>query len=116
VKIAVQGAARSGVSPDTRQPITPELLRKLIAVLPTICRSNYEAKMVTSVFVLAFFGLFRIGELVCQNKYLAINNALQFVDIVFKNDLMKITIRFSKTDQTGKSAAIILKGDANSNI
>ena len=29
---------------------------------------------------------------------------------------MKITIRFSKTDQTGKSTAIILQGDANSNI
>ena len=72
--------------------------------------------MFTSVFALAFFGLFRIGELVCKNKYLASNNALQFDDIVFKNDLMKITIRFSKTDQTGKSTAIILKGDANSKI
>ena len=116
VKKAVKGAAQAGVSPDTRQPITPDLLHKLIAALPTICMSLYEAKMFTSVFTLAFFGLFRIGELVCQNKYVANTNALQFDDIVFKNDLMKITICFLKTDQTGKSTAIILQGDANSNI
>ena len=82
----MKGAAWAGVYPDTRQPITPDLLRKLIGVLPVICMSRYEAKMFTSVFTLAFFGLFRIGELVCQNKYLANNNALQFDDIVFQKN------------------------------
>ena len=43
-------------------------------------------------------------------------NALQFGDILFKEELMKITIRFSKTDQMGKSNAIILQGSANSTI
>ena len=109
----MKGAARAGVSPDTRQPITPDLLSKLIAVLPTVCMSMYEAKMFTSVFTLAYFGLFRISELVCQNKSVADKKALQFSDIVFRNDSMKITIRFSKTDQMGKSTAIILQGAEN---
>ena len=116
VRKAMKGAARAGVSPDTRQPITPDLLRKLIAVLPTVCMSMYEAKMFTSVFTLAYFGLFRISELVCQNKSVADRKALQFGDILFKDDSMKITIRFSKTDQMGKSSAIILQGSENSII
>jgi hypothetical protein len=116
VRKALKGAARAGVSPDTRQPITPDLLLKLLTVLPIVCMSLYEAKMFTSVFTLAFFGLFRIGELVCQNKTFADKNALQFQDVLFQNELMKITIRFSKTDQLGRSNNIILQGDANSKL
>jgi hypothetical protein len=116
VRKAIKGSARAGVSPDTRQPITPDLLKKLIAILPTVCMSMYEAKMFISVFTLAYFGLFRISELVCQNKSVADKKALQFGDILFKNESMKITIRFSKTDQMGKSTAIILQGSENSKI
>ena len=35
VKKSMKGAARAGVSPDTRQPITPDLLRLLFACLDT---------------------------------------------------------------------------------
>ena len=113
VRKTVRGAARSVGPPNTRLPITPELLRKLIVALPSVCSSTYEAKMFTCVFSLAFFGLFRIGELVCQSTKIANNAALQFDDFVFKDDLMKITIRFSKTDQFGKSTDILLKGKSD---
>ena len=72
--------------------------------------------MFKSVFLLAFFGLFRIGELVCANKKGPSSKVLQISDIAFKANKMRVIIRFSKTDQTGKSSTIIFEGKANEKL
>ena len=109
VKTALKGASRDTGAPDARLPITPVMLKKLIATLPMICSSPYEMIMFKCVFVLAFFGLFRISELVCQNKKDLSSKVLQISDIAFKEEKMKVTIRFSKTDQKGKSTPMLFK-------
>jgi site-specific recombinase XerD len=67
VKRVIKGVAKGGRNPDGRAPITIELLRKLIRALKYVCDSDYEASMFKCVFLMAFFGLFRIGELVCDS-------------------------------------------------
>jgi hypothetical protein len=110
VKAALKGAGRDAGTPDTRLPITPPLLTKMIDALPHICSSPYEIKLFKCVFLLAFFGLLRIGEMVCQNKYEKTSKVLQITDIAFKKNSMKVDIRFSKTDQKGKSSSLIFQG------
>jgi site-specific recombinase XerD len=68
--------------------------------------------MFKSVFCLAFFGLFRIGELVCASKKTAQKGVLMIHDITFKQTSMKVCIRFSKTDQTGKATTIMIEGNS----
>ena len=96
VKTALKGASRDTGAPDARLPITPDMLKKLIASVPIICSSPYEMIMFKCVFVLAFFGLLRLGEILCQNKRDPSSKVLQISDIAFKEDKMKVTIIFSK--------------------
>ena len=81
-----------------------------------ICSSPYEMIMFKCVFVLAFFGLFRISELVCQNKKDPSSKVLLISDIAFKEEKMKVTIRFSKTDQKGNSSTIVFKSKKGENL
>ena len=114
VKRALRGAGRGNSTPDARQPITPGILEKIMKATISICSSKYEASLFKCIFSLAFFGLFRIGELVCNNKRQPQIKVLHLKDIAFKEESMKVTVRYSKTDQTGKSSSTILKGNKES--
>ena len=116
VKAYLKGVTRDTGAPDARKPITIALLSCLIDMLPHICSSPYEVELFKGVFLLAFFGLFRIGELVCANKTGPNSRVLQISDIAFKANQMRVIIRFSKTDQTGKSTTIIFEGKANEKL
>jgi len=116
VKRALKGAAKALTAPNIREPITIDLLHKLSRALHNVCYSSHEAKMFKSVFCLAFFGLFRIGELICTNKKTAQRGVLKINDIAFKDNSMKIVIRFSKTDQLGKSTTMIIEGNPMSTL
>ena len=114
VKRALKGTGRGKSNPDTREPITPTILGKIMGATSLICSSYYEMSLFKCIFSLAFFGLFRIGELVCDNKWLPLIKVLHLKDIAFKENDIKVTVRFSKTDQTGKSSSAILKGKKGS--
>ncbi|XP_041377324.1 LOW QUALITY PROTEIN: uncharacterized protein LOC121389741 [Gigantopelta aegis] len=59
----LEGMKRVKHRPDTRLPITSNLLAQLITALPHICSNSYEEKLFTSAYTLAFFGFLRVGEL-----------------------------------------------------
>ncbi len=59
----LEGCRRSRAKPDTRAPITLAILTKICNVLMSVCYSEFEAKMFKAAFVLAYFGLLRVGEL-----------------------------------------------------
>ena len=63
----------------------------------------YKNKLFKAAFTLAYWGLFRVGEITLSNKK-NINNILSNNDvhIVAGSDKLTITLRFSKTDQLGK--------------
>uniref|UniRef100_A0A8W8MMU3 SGNH hydrolase-type esterase domain-containing protein n=1 Tax=Magallana gigas TaxID=29159 RepID=A0A8W8MMU3_MAGGI len=110
LKNAMIGLSRLDERKDNRMPITLDILKALVQVLPLVCRSLYEATLFTAIFVTAFYGYFRIGELV-QNSITDIGHAVQLQDITFGTDNKSVTInlKHSKIDQEGKGAVVNIK-------
>ena len=83
---------------DARLPITHELLKRIVVILQIICYSTYEAYLFSATFCLAYFGFFRVGELVVS-KIGNVGHALNIEDISIDTDKMRVFLRWSKTDQ-----------------
>lgn len=116
VKKALKGGSREHNNADLREPITIDLLTKLVAALKPVCDSHYEQVMFKCAYLLAFFGLFRIGEFAADTKYKAQKTVIRLEDVAIQGNTLKITIRFSKTDQKGLANGITLKGQVGSLI
>ena len=111
VKKMKEGCRRLNAHSDSRRPITFPLLKRLIKVLPSICRSSYEVIMFKSSFLLAFFGFLRVGEFACVNKKCVKSRVIAVSDITFDGSNcsnMFVNIRFSKTDQCGNSNLLVI--------
>ena len=57
------GAAKIAPSVDPRLPVTHILLHRLIEDLPHYVSAHYNRVLIAAMFSVAFFGLFRVGEL-----------------------------------------------------
>ncbi|XP_069807960.1 integrase/recombinase xerD homolog [Dendropsophus ebraccatus] len=106
VRQAVIGYRKSRVARDGRRPVSFDLLVKLFGVLGDMCSSEYEAVLFGAAFALAFFGAFRVGELVSHSC--AASGGLQFGDVVLGIDCVSCFLRRSKTDQAGRGKRIML--------
>ena len=58
-------------------------------------------------FRLPFFGFLRIGEMIATGKSGDNSRIIQISDVVVYDENVKITLRFSKTDQYGESATLV---------
>lgn len=106
LKKLLEGMKRSRAMPIRRAPITIGMLQKMPLSLSQVCSSRFEAVLFLSAFLLAFFGLLRVGELaVCKGNG---GRVLQVGDISFKEGAVELTIRFSKTDQMGHSTKVVI--------
>ncbi|KAK3095954.1 hypothetical protein FSP39_021284 [Pinctada imbricata] len=103
----LEGFCRSNNRPDSRLPITLDILGRIIAVLPLVCTSNYEATLFSAACSLAFHAFLRVGEFTLA-KGNSPTSVLSFSDISLSPDNLVLCIRSSKTDQHGKGASIIL--------
>ena len=101
IKKILEGFRRLKSAKDIRAPITREVLIRLIDALPAVCFSEYESCLFKSLFTLAYFGLFRIGELVYTDHRQA-GYALQLADVTISDQQLTIRIRICKTNKTGK--------------
>lgn len=81
----------------------------MVDMLPTVCLSQYETTLFAAIFATAYFGYFRIGELV-QNNSRDVGHAIQFHDVMFvaSRNNVDISLKHSKTDQQGKGTIITL--------
>lgn len=50
-----------------RKPITLDVLKQLVQVLPAVCTLRFETQLFKTAFCLAFFGYLRIGEVAFTN-------------------------------------------------
>ena len=115
VKKLMQGFARSAPSKDVRFPITFARLKQLVSCLNLICSDSYESLLFKTAFTMAFFGFFRVSELLGQAQSLHRGRAgLLRKDIQLSNSTVAVNLRGSKTDQHGKGQTISLTqvGDA----
>ena len=107
VKKMLEGCSRLRRQKDIRLPITNAVLRDICTVLPRICYSQYESKMFKAAFLLAFYGLFRIGELVApsnmhEDKTLMFSN----VSVNMREKKVNVTLKVTKTNQSGPSTIL----------
>ena len=91
---------------DTRLPITSKLLYCLHQGVEKMYQSWYSIRMIQALFTTAFFGLFRMAELV-SNHQTTKTLTIQYRDVEVEEDCVKLTLRQSKT--TTKPAVIKLR-------
>lgn len=106
LKKLFQGLAKTDCRKDNRLPVTFQKLRQLIAALPAVCSSSYEVKLFTSVYTLAFFGFFRVSELVGQHQASKRGREGLTLSSLELGDKLCVTLAGSKTDQQNRGAEI----------
>ena len=112
LKKVLEGIKRSkGSTKDNRLPITKDLLKVILNVVPVACSSQYEAYMFGAAFSLAFHGLLRVSEIAVSNGLK--RHVLSFNDISFNDDGLIVHIMSSKTDQLGKGTFILIKAQSD---
>lgn len=104
VKKLLEGCCRSRMRVDNRAPITPLILRSICASLSSVCYNDYEATMFKAAYLLTYYGLLRVSEVV-HSTWQHYGRALQVQDVTFdkSGNSVFITIRRSKTYQVGPS-------------
>ena len=85
VKKLLEGCQRSRSRVDNRAPITPQILHSICLSLQFICYNDYEAILFKAAYLLAYFGLIRVSELV-HSTWQHSGRALQFHDIKFEEN------------------------------
>ena len=80
---------------DKREPITIPILTSLLEALPKVTRNSKLLRLFRAIFLVAFYGLFRIGELTFTKK--GIHNLIS-----------KRNVKFCKNNQTQTCAIITL--------
>ena len=99
--------------PDSRLPITKDLLKIIILCLPCVCNSFYESKLFSSAFSLCFYEFLRVGEISVSNSSI---HVLEFGNVKVFNDCIELAFSSSKTDQTGVGTTIRLQGQSDKAI
>ena len=104
--------ASAGQPKRIRLPITTRLLRQIRLALDS--SSNPEKIVLWSVCCTAFFGFFRLGELLLTSTGVTFNPRLHLawgdvaVDDLQDPKMVRVHLKQSKTDQMGQGAHIIL--------
>ncbi|CAG2207794.1 unnamed protein product [Mytilus edulis] len=106
----IQGGKRN----DIRAPITVQLLSDMISCLDKVCKNKYEAALFSAVFSVAFFVLVRVGEITTSKSKSVINGSnLTISDILVRKKVLELRVRWSKTDQKGKSVTLLIPENGN---
>ncbi|KAM4045407.1 uncharacterized protein ACNLHF_009237 [Anomaloglossus baeobatrachus] len=106
VRQAVRGLRKGVHRPDSRRPVSFQLLEELGAQLERVCVSHFEMVLFQLAFSWAFFGATRIGELVSPASSRA--GGVLGEDTVVSGDTVEFWIRRSKTDQFGRGRRVTL--------
>ncbi|XP_040216804.1 uncharacterized protein LOC120946105 [Rana temporaria] len=104
VRQALKGYRKQGRRPDARRPVSFEVLRGILAKVGAICSSRFEVTLFRAAFALAFFGAFRVGELVSPSKL--VQGGMGVSDVGWTPEGVTLWLRRSKTDQSGKGRAV----------
>lgn len=72
---------------DTRQPITPDILKGLKDQWGQVCTDHYEAALFHVVALVAFFAVPRISELAARAKSNMSDRALWLADVQPHQDI-----------------------------
>ena len=101
----LEGCRRSRKVKDLRSPISLQTLNKIIGALKHICYTKYETVLFGTVFSFAYYGLFRVSELVHTNLD---DRALTKRDVILEHggQAVQIHLKVTKTIQLGHPTSI----------
>jgi len=100
---------------DVRLPITRPLLHELVRALGHTNSSVFQRILFTSMFLLAFYGFFRVGELAARGSNVS-NSVVQFNALSFlmhhdKPHAAKITITDYKHNTQHRPFDVLIDGE-----
>lgn len=96
----LEGCRKRNPTTDTRRPITPQILHQLVTALQTTQSVHYNRVLLASMWLLAFHGFLRIGEITSRSKQTP-HTPLQLTDCTITRAAgtlkhMDITLRGTK--------------------
>ncbi|KAJ8301056.1 hypothetical protein KUTeg_022575 [Tegillarca granosa] len=106
VQKAVTGLRRIRQVRDSRAPVTEDMLYNIYNISETVCWSEYKLWLLRSAYCLAFYGLLMVSELVYTTADMAYRPLFHSdirVSTSGSNVGLLVKIRFSKTEQQGRS-------------
>ena len=83
MKKILKGSENLRQSSDVRLPITKDMLSKLVAAVPAIIRSLYNASLLKAMMSLAYYCFWRIGEIEVKNRH-DTQKVIQINDVHFE--------------------------------
>ncbi|KAM3920353.1 uncharacterized protein RB166_014754 [Leptodactylus fuscus] len=107
VRQAVRGFKRGSSRRDRRRPLSFGILSELLGVLGDVCGSEYEVLLFHLAFSLAFFGAFRVSELVSPSRRCP--GGLGLGDCRMDGGELVCLLRHSKTDREGRGLVVRLR-------
>lgn len=106
---ALRGYRKGLHKQDCRRSVSFAVLSTIISSLRKVCSDHFEQVLFRAAFILAFFGAFRIGELVSPSKKVV--GGLKLDDVPCSEQSVLICITHSKNDQEGKGVRVeLLRG------
>ena len=104
----LQGMQKTKKTTDHRCPITFSKLELILQILPTICSNTYETNLFAAAYSVAFFGFFRISELLGQENIHGQGRSPILLQHIQLSDNLVMHLSGSKTDQTFSGAQIVI--------
>ncbi|XP_073529602.1 uncharacterized protein [Phyllobates terribilis] len=114
VRQALKGWRRGWKVRDCRRPISYGLLFILGQLLELVCKSAWSIRLFWLAFSPAFFGAFRLGELVSPSRF--VSGGLSKEDVNLYMDRIEVFLRCSKTDQFKQGCKVVLFAVAGSDM
>ncbi|XP_046331235.2 uncharacterized protein LOC124114611 isoform X1 [Haliotis rufescens] len=100
---------------DHRKPITINLLKVIVNNLQFVCSSTYEVRLFKAVYCLAFFGFFRVSELV-QTKLSQPGCAFLDLEVQDTTKTVTVALRHSKTDRHSHGIVVSISAIPGHNL
>lgn len=109
VKKMLEGCHRSRRTKDERAPITKVVLQAICCALPSVCYDSFETTLFKALFVVAYFGLFRVSELVSPSNTMR-GSPIQFSDVNLdtQGKSVNICLHTFKTNHRGATVTVKL--------
>jgi site-specific recombinase XerD len=105
VKKILEGCHRKRRTKDKRAPLTFNVLTAVCAALQHVATNQYESCLFKALFLLAYFGLFRVSELVAPMP--GTDSQLQLRDIKLSNNTyILVKLQNYKNNQRGKQVEL----------
>ena len=112
VRKILEGCRRKRSCTDNRAPISLLMLEEICRILPTVTFSEFETGLFKALFTLAYFGLFRVSELVFTQTT---NRAVQINDVKIGRDntSCSICLHVFKNNQLGQPVMLRIPCEEN---